>query len=235
MNRQIQKPACGTLGAGHFGFGTYFLHMWRFTLLGFPVVVHWQFWLTTALLGSSLSANRLILWVGIVFVSILGHELGHALAMRHFGDRAASISLYAFGGLAQGRYWRSRNQQIVISAAGPAFSAALGLLGWLVAAILHPESQFAFVALQFWLWVNIGWTLFNLLPVIPLDGGRISEALFGPARARQACQLSMVVAIVAAVAGLLDGSLWMALMFGMMAYSNWQQMNGRTPPNLMRP
>ena len=209
--------------------------MWRFTLFGFPIVVHWQFWLTTALLGGNMGMSWLLLWVAIVFVSILGHELGHALAMRRFGDRNVGISLYAFGGLAQGGYWRSRNQQIIISAAGPAFSAALGLLGWLVSAILGAESGAAEIALTFWLWVNIGWTLFNLLPVIPLDGGRISEALFGPARAPQAYKVSMIVAIVIGVFALAFGNLWVALLFGMMAYANWQQINGRTPPDLMRP
>ena len=209
--------------------------MWRFTLFDFPVVVHWQFWLTTALLGGSMGMGWLVLWVAIVFVSILGHELGHALAMRRFGDRNVNISLYAFGGLAQGGYWRSRNQQIIISAAGPAFSASLGLLGWLVSAILGADGGPAEIVLSFWLWVNIGWTLFNLLPVIPLDGGRISEALFGPARAHQAYKLSMIVAMVMAVIGLLHNGLWMALLFGMMAYSNWQQLHGRTPPDLMRP
>lgn len=209
--------------------------MWRFTLFDFPVTVHWQFWLMAALMGGDRDLVLLALWVGIVFVSILGHELGHALAMRHFGDRAASISLYAFGGLAQGRGWRSRSQQIIISAAGPAFSAALGVLGSLVDSILLPESRIAFYGLHFWLWINIGWTLFNILPVIPLDGGRISEAIFGPAHARQAYRLSMIVAIVMAVIGLLYFGWWTALLFGMLAYSNWQQINGRTPPNLMRP
>ena len=104
-----------------------------------------------------------------------------------------------------------------------------------MSAILGAESGAAEIALTFWLWVNIGWTLFNLLPVIPLDGGRISEALFGPARAPQAYKVSMIVAIVIGVFALAFGNLWVALLFGMMAYANWQQINGRTPPDLMRP
>ncbi len=211
--------------------------MWRFTLLDFPVAVHWQFWLMTALLGGGLDSSLplLLLWVAIVFVSILGHELGHALAMRYFGDHRTQIILYSFGGLASGRPGRSRGQKLVISGAGPAFSAMLGLLGWGMEHVFPLDSFMVRAGFHFWMYVNIGWTLFNLLPVIPLDGGRISEALFGPARIAQALRLSMITAIVMAVIGLVGMGWWTALLFGMMAYANWQQLNGRTPPDLMRP
>jgi len=72
----------------------------RFRLLGFDVQVHPLFWLMALLFGISWQAPLLILlWVVVVFVSILLHELGHALALRAFGHDAA-IALYLGGGLA---------------------------------------------------------------------------------------------------------------------------------------
>jgi stage IV sporulation protein FB len=89
----------------------------RFRFLGFPVRVHPYFWLLTILInGDSLlriGPEYLLMWVVVVFVSILIHELGHALAFRRYGADA-EIILYAFGGLAvsyqtvSGRWRRSR-------------------------------------------------------------------------------------------------------------------------------
>src|SRR5438132_973156 len=116
----------------------------NFQVLGFPVRVHPLFWLVGLLLGLGGGGEdagiRLVIWFAALFVSILIHELGHALMIRRFG-RDAYIVLYAMGGLAiEGRPrdfspfgspWsidsassfqprpRSSNEQILISAAGP--------------------------------------------------------------------------------------------------------------------
>lgn len=76
----------------------------HFNVAGVPVRVHPWFWLMGLLLGVG-SFNKpnppqeIILWVGVVFVSILVHELGHVAAFRYFGQRA-KVVLYSFGGLA---------------------------------------------------------------------------------------------------------------------------------------
>ena len=110
---------------------------WRFSLLGFPVRVHPLFWLMAVLVGMSLSrldGLGLILGVAVVFVSILVHELGHAIMFRRFGSDC-HIVLHGFGGLAipgqvegpsswgyKASYSRqpSLQEQIIISFAGPA-------------------------------------------------------------------------------------------------------------------
>ncbi|MBX9581317.1 MAG: hypothetical protein K2X87_13490, partial [Gemmataceae bacterium] len=96
----------------------------NFRLFGFPVRVHPLFWVVTVLFGSSalrdFGPEYLLVWVVVVFVSILVHELGHAFAFRAFGTDAAVV-LYGFGGLAvpwggvAGR-WR----RVAVSLAGPA-------------------------------------------------------------------------------------------------------------------
>lgn len=121
----------------------------NFQLLGFPVRIHPFFWLVGFLLGVGGEARgiSLVIWMVALLVSILLHELGHALMIRHFG-RPAYIVLHGLGGLAieghprgaWGGAWeatgpagRSPGQQIAISAAGPA--AQLVLAAVLVAAI----------------------------------------------------------------------------------------------------
>lgn len=116
----------------------------RFGLLGIPIRVAPWFWLAAVLLGWNLTAVGsqqgllLTLWVGAVFLSILVHEMGHAMAMRYYGIDC-SIVLYHFGGLAipagnsgRGGFGRRRGgneslRDIVITAAGPAAQLGLAL------------------------------------------------------------------------------------------------------------
>ena len=95
----------------------------RFRFLGFPVRVHPWFWIATLLLNGDgllrLGPEYLLIWIVVVFVSILVHELGHALAFRRFGADA-DIVLYAFGGLAiPTNSIAGRGRRILVSLAGP--------------------------------------------------------------------------------------------------------------------
>ena len=128
---------------------------WQFELAGIRVRVSAWFWLASALLGWGICQSfaggdqrallgYLILWSGVVLVSILVHELGHALAFRSFGQ-SAHIVIYHFGGLAIPEVWGRRVslrpvQRLVVSAAGPLAQLALAAVivivlkagGWFV-------------------------------------------------------------------------------------------------------
>jgi Zn-dependent protease len=76
-------------------------------------------------------------------------------------------------------------------------------------------------------WINIGWGLINLLPIYPLDGGQVSRELFTLQQPRRGIVMSLQLSMVAAGAMALIGvvlwqSLFTALMFGYLAYSNYQ-------------
>ena len=181
----------------------------KFAVAGIPVRVHPIFWLVAVLLGfSARDPVFVLIWVGVVFASILVHEFGHALAMRHYGA-SPRVVLHALGGLTiadptpWGRTWANVSpggrQQILISAAGPgagfllagvvvAVTIAAGLALGLGAAIGVAQVsagtlesaglRYTDVLITSLLWVNIGWGLINLIPVYPLDGGSISRQLF---------------------------------------------------------
>ena len=118
----------------------------NFNLLGFPCRVHPAFFVLPVLFGAGLGSGEINAGVGILlmavvfFISILVHELGHALAFRYY-NIPSRVVLYWMGGLAipDSGGWRGARsraltpeQQIVVSGAGP----AAGLLLALVAALL---------------------------------------------------------------------------------------------------
>lgn len=111
--------------------------------------------------------------------SILGHELAHALVARRHGLRVEAVSLSLFGGLAHLiDEPRTPRQAWRVAAAGPAASLGLSALfgaGWITADLLGGPT--AVLTLCAWLaWANLVLGLFNLLPGLPLDGGRILQA-----------------------------------------------------------
>lgn len=222
----------------------------NFSVLGIPVRVHPLFWLTSLLLGvnSSAEPGDMLIWVGVVFVSVLVHELGHALAAQRFGFRPW-ITLYSFGGLASYNSSRSKpGEQIAILLAGPGagFLLAAAVVGLLVASG-NAISIFGFqigsgtrmslanprlmMLVRDLLVVNIFWGLINLLPVFPLDGGQISRTLFmkfNPWQGvQQSIMLSLITAVgIAAIALLQWRDTYLALFFGYLAYMSYASLQG---------
>lgn len=219
----------------------------RFSLVGIPVRVHPLFWLVALLLGMGPHADPKLamLWVAVVFVSVLVHEMGHALVARGFGYQPR-ITLHGFGGLAsyQPTHYDPL-RQITIAAAGPAagflFAAlmvallAAGgyeamLLSWTILPGKPILNLYLLVMVHDLLLVNIFWGLINLLPVLPLDGGQIARDILLRIRPRNAIptayQLSMVTAAALAVVSLVRlNSFFMCLFFGYLAYGSfvtWQ-------------
>lgn len=141
-------------------------------LFGFGVDVNLSFLLMLAffLLWGGLLTG--ILFVVVAFTAVLLHELGHALVARHLGVRVVGIELHFFGGAAKmmGQP-KSAGDEIAIAAAGPAVSFALGGLG-IVLAALTGWRGFVIVG-----WLNLIIGVFNLIPALPMDGGRILRAL----------------------------------------------------------
>jgi Zn-dependent protease len=200
-------------------------------VFGFPVRMDLSFVLIMGVLGfSSLGAGRdLGLWILITPFAVLVHELGHAVTARTTGA-APQIALTGFGGVTVFRppdelsRWRS----LGISLAGPAVGLVVGVVLLVVRLGLGDgvdPSGWVAAALAIGVWTCLGWSVLNLLPVLPLDGGQaMRELLPGKpmVRARRAAAVSVVVALVAAVAGyLLLDQVFLAFFLVFFALSNW--------------
>lgn len=109
----------------------------------------------------------------VFFASLLAHELGHAVQARREGMEIEGITLWLFGGVARFKgMFPSAGAELRIAVAGPLVSLALGVGFVLVAAFagLPAEADGVFAWLGY---INIFLLLFNLLPALPLDGGRV--------------------------------------------------------------
>ena len=213
--------------------------MFRFRIFGIPVEVHPWFWIILVVLGgglendswSGLGLLQVVLFVMAGFISVMVHELGHALTGKAFGAPTA-ITLHGFGGFASfpaGSF--TRKQSFVVTFAGPAAQILLGLLMLAVPTFIAlPTKEIKWFV--FWLsTISLLWAFLNLLPVVPLDGGNLVMSALGPRRIRATLWISFVTAIIAGGAMLLfSKSFWFPLFLASFAFENWkviQHLKGR--------
>lgn len=188
------------------------------------------------------------------FVSILVHEFGHALTGRKLGGGYPRVVLHAFGGLAYCEGARlDKKGQFWMTAAGPGAGFLLLLLTLAVLAVFfgindsknlaililfgvhHPEmftarmidfigaNPFIPEIISDLIWINFWWGVINLAPILPLDGGRILGTLLSPQRL--VLMIGTITGVAMALTGwFVFGSLYMALMFGFLAWQNYKDM-----------
>lgn len=215
--------------------------MLQFRLLGFPVAVQPFFLITAWLIGPRGDMQATILWIISVFLGVMAHELGHAYAGRHF-NLDPVITLHAFGGMTS---WRSdrrlgHGQRILLSAAGPAVGIVIGLAVLVLAPRLLPDPGVLVTRLiHYTVWVNLGWGVLNLAPVLPLDGGHIAasaaEAAFGRPGRTVATVLSLILTGALALWAMWNGQIWLTILAVVLAVSNiqsvgWFKPKGDEPP-----
>ncbi len=206
-------------------------HMISFSLFNIPVRVLPWFWITLALIGGAVRADtkealfQILLFLIAGFISILIHELGHALTARRLGKQV-EIVLQAFGGYASysGGAPLSRPQSFLVTAAGPGIQIVFGFVVLLITSRLQGIGQQALYFMETLYEISFFWAIINLIPVLPLDGGRLMESLLGPQRIRTTLMISMLVAAAIAIASLifLRGSILLPLFMGMMAYESYK-------------
>ena len=206
----------------------------RLSVFGFPVQIHPLFWLVAYLLvsGTKLSFGAQLIFAAVIFVSLLTHELGHAFAARGAGQEP-TITIHAFGGLTRWRPNRalSRPRLIGITLAGPAGGFALALLSFLALTFLphkilaiHNSSIAIKDVLQIVLQVNAVWSMVNLLPVLPFDGGQLLAHALGPQRRRLSATLSAIFGVAAAIGFWVIGWKIAAVMFGLSGVMEFRAM-----------
>ncbi|MFB6291202.1 MAG: site-2 protease family protein [Candidatus Bipolaricaulia bacterium] len=113
-----------------------------------------------------------------LFVGVTIHELGHSVFAMRYGVKIESITLYVLGGVAQLEEVPSRpGEEAKMALAGPITSFILGGIFWLLLVGLNPAQPVPRFLLGFLFYVNVAVGIFNLIPALPLDGGRILRSL----------------------------------------------------------
>ncbi|MEC8614770.1 MAG: site-2 protease family protein [Verrucomicrobiota bacterium] len=211
--------------------------MIQFSILGIPVRVEPWFWITMAFIGGGLHAANstdillVLVFVFAGFLSIMIHELGHALTIRKYGLPAA-ITLRAFGGYASFPAGKlDRKQSFVVTAAGPALQFVFGVLLIVLAPTISiPEGSLFLPFLRDLIWVSIAWSILNCLPVYPMDGGQMMAAILGPKKQHNVHLISSIVAVIIGVAGYLYlGTILLPIFMGLFAWQNWQSYQASYP------
>lgn len=180
----------------------------RGRLFGFPVHLDISFVIIMALFGyrPGVTLVEIGLWLLITPIAVLVHELGHAFLARAAGAHP-EIALAGFGGVTTFTPPKelSRGRSLGISLAGPGVGLALGLVLLGVDQAIGDQlipGTWQEYALRIGIWTCIGWSVFNLLPVLPLDGGQAMRELLPGSqvvRTRRAAAVSIVVATLAAI------------------------------------
>jgi len=197
-------------------------------ILGIPIKVHITFLLLLALIyfvGPSIigvGGFQGVLFVVLVFASVVFHELSHAMVARYYGIEVSDITLLPIGGVARMATQPDKpRQEMIISAAGPVASLVLGFSLWFTADLLGQPVSLSDLSIRGNLLaqlsaVNFVLAIFNLLPAFPMDGGRVLRGFLAlylnPWKAtRIAVGVGQGFAILLFFVGLLAGNLFMIL------------------------
>ncbi len=198
-----------------------------------PITIHPIFWMLTFGLGWMSTNQNIILtlmWVFVATISIIVHEFGHALTAKAFGHRV-EIELAGFGGATHHRGGRINSfKEFLIVLNGP---LAGFLLFFLSASILYTYGRsipyFFAELLQISVWINLYWSIFNLLPVYPMDGGQIMriilEAIFGIRGVRFSLMVSLVLGATLALFFLWTQQIYMAALFFFLGYESYKALS----------
>jgi len=214
----------------------------HFALFGFPVRIHPFFWAIALILGASglgesWSTEVLVsmgMWVLVVFVSILWHELGHAFAMRHYGY-APWIVLHGMGGATswgKGPPKPTPKMRVIVSLAGPFAGFALGFVFLGLYLVIDRGVHWALDDfLERMMLVNLGWGAVNLVPMIPWDGGMALHGALDHFTGGKGLKPTayVTIAVAFAIGGLLlyflPGEWWLLFLVGFSAFNGFRALS----------
>lgn len=247
------------------------LHLGR--LFGIPIVagVSWLIWLfvmtvlVTGFFPESIATEGrafglALVVVAIYVVALLGHEFGHALAGRALGIETERVELWMLGGLAHlSRGSRSPKEEFLVAAAGPAVTLVVAVAAgvvvgieegfavqtlWQIGSLQYSGSTTVSSVAGLILFVEGASLLFNLLPALPLDGGRIARSIVwkatgSPAKGTAAtAQAGRGLAVVIVLGGLWltarNDSTWTLIWALFLAWFIWQNAQAQIVPTERR-
>lgn len=194
-----------------------------FILIGLFVILNYD---------ESRGIEYALIWIPILFISVLFHEFAHAAAIGLFGFGASQIVLGGMGGHTANENMRKARpwQDVVISLAGPASNFILAAICWYLAYAtpVGRSDKMLAVLLPTMMAASIWWGLLNLIPVPPLDGGHATRSFFKMFLTdRTSFIISTWIAIVVGGAvvvwGLIGRQFFLAFFLLTMIWAVWQR------------
>jgi Zn-dependent protease len=167
-------PTSGILLGRPFGIGVYVSPYWF--LIAAVIVVFYEQTLTTSVSGTVLRYVVSAAFVLLLYLSVLIHELSHSLVAIRFGLPVRRILLYPLGGISEIETEpETPGREFLVAVAGPLLSLVLAAVGWALTKVVVGTSVPAVLVDQL-MRANLIVGIFNLLPGLPLDGGRLLRA-----------------------------------------------------------
>lgn len=230
-----------------------------FTLFGIPIVISPFSWLILAILGGGLDMNSavelggILIFVAIGMLTLIVHELGHALVGRALGGEAHAIVIQGLGAATYSRPPAGKWPYFLMVLAGPlatllpalvagvllglqicgnpavgiamAFTVPLGIPmpDQVLLALQETDffpSPFAWELYMTTITVSVWWCLFNLLPILPMDGGHLLNTLC--TKRRIVCGVGIALSVLIAIWALSGGRVFMLMLFSYFAYINFK-------------
>ena len=167
-----------------------------------PIVIHPFFWVLAFFIGwvNTFTFSGTVIWMVVILISVLVHEMGHALMGLSFGQKAR-IELVGFGGMTvrEGpklKLW----QEFLVVFCGPFAGIALFLSALYLSEVIPERFHVFYMALRITALVNLFWSVFNLIPVLPLDGGHLMRIALEGAFGYRGVKISLFLGILLAMA-----------------------------------
>lgn len=199
-------------------------------IAGIDVKIHLSFVLLPVIFGylgwrqgGPAAAGESILFILLLFVCVVLHEFGHALAGRRFGIRTPDITLLPIGGVARmERIPEKSSQELAIALAGPAVNV---LIAAVLGVVLATTGGIFFITPEKWrticqnlMSINLALVVFNLVPAFPMDGGRVLRAVLGfflpfTTSTRIAARTGQVMAVLFVIGGILWNPMLLLIAF----------------------
>ena len=174
--------------------------------------------LGTSINFSAIAGGATPYWLGFLstlglFVGVAIHELGHAVVARRYGVEVKDITLMFLGGVVQfNEMPRQRGAEAIVGIAGPITSLLVAAVSWVLLQLTPAGANSVLFVLGFLTFQNVFLAIFNLLPALPLDGGRVLRSLLALRmpylRATQiSATVSRFIAILMGIYGILSFSI----------------------------
>lgn len=206
-----------------------------------PIHIFPFFWFLILMIGwlNSTTIPGTIIWSIVILISVLIHEYGHALTALAFGQQA-EINLVGLGGLTKRQGEKlQRWKEFLIVLNGPLAGFLTFFIAYQLLGFFGENKSFIKYGLQVALNVNLFWTILNLLPVLPLDGGHLMrillEGVFGLRGLKLAFLISIILASLIGIYFFFIQQILMGALFFMLAFESyraWADVKSMSPQDM---